>query len=122
MLLDLIGNIDIAAWNLAMLIVQRRCGPHKLAKALAYCVVNVSHIQRLFSPGLPDETLDSPQSLFRGSHIQAEYFAPAVPRADELSVPTMESTHPKNRKPMLLLVDDNKINLQVRESQFFLAS
>ncbi|KAL8366269.1 hypothetical protein RB595_004846 [Gaeumannomyces hyphopodioides] len=93
--------------------VSEPCGPHKLAKALAYCVVNTPHAPRPFSPGLPNEALAFPQSLFRRSHAQDEYVPPAASRADELPAPAVGTNHPEKRKPMLLLVDDNKINLQL---------
>jgi hypothetical protein len=112
--------------------VLRRCGPHKLAKAFASCLGNAATALQpleLLSPGLPYETLASPQSLFQSSpmdleqkhragHIQDDYFPlTTLSRSNEPLVPVPENAHARKRKPRLLLVEDNIINLQVSRSR-----
>jgi hypothetical protein len=76
-----------------------------------------------FSPEVAYGTLASPQSLFRISpeeqmyraeHFREEYFPPAKPSgANESLAPAADDTNAPKRKPLLLLVEDNRINLQV---------
>ena len=117
--------------------VLRRCGPHKLAKAFASCIgkaATASQPLPLLSPGLPYGTLASPQSLFRSSpedlehrhrvgHVQHDYFPlTTLSRANEPLVPVLENAHAEKRKPRLLLVEDNRINLQVPRSWLVIAA
>jgi len=113
-----------------------RYGPHKLAKAFAFCLSNASHSSTNFGPQLPplgtlDKGLASPQSLFRVSpdspyhpaelHLRGEYFpvgagfSPGKPSEgnQSLAVATCDNKA-TTRKPVLLLVEDNYINLKVR--------
>ncbi|KAH9204266.1 hypothetical protein DL95DRAFT_529330 [Leptodontidium sp. 2 PMI_412] len=118
--------------------VSKPCGPNKLAKAFAFCLSNASHspINRgphLSPLGTPDIGLASPQSLFRVSpgssfhpvelHLQGGYFpivAGSPPRKPSganksLALATCVNKATK-RKPVLLLVEDNHINLKLLET------
>jgi hypothetical protein len=119
-----------------------RCGPHKLAKAFKFCLdttlpptINVESSESSYTS--PASGVTSPQSLFIGSpsplaaagnvpdsRAQEEYFpitASLIPndtsRPSLASVAGSESTSstiiPAKRRPVLLLVEDNKINLRV---------
>jgi hypothetical protein len=111
-----------------------RCGPHKLAKAFAFCLGKasqlgtdrISHTSPLPMPLGPP---DSPQRLFalspRSSHpqwqySQDEYFptnvlSPVIASSlDGSAISTADSRKTDTLKPVLLLVEDNKINLKVR--------
>jgi hypothetical protein len=116
-----------------------RCSPQKLAKAFAFCLVAASqarteqsaHASPLSTPG---KILDSPQSLFAlssrtrspawelpanpgGFNMLDEYFpaGASLPpsRPDEASKPAAHFGEAGRLQPVLLLVDDNKINLRV---------
>jgi hypothetical protein len=116
----------------------QRYGPHKLAKAFAFCLGNASHSFTDHGPqfpplGAPDKGLASPQSLCRVSlgspihpvelHPQGECFPigagfspgkPSLPSEGNkaLAVATYDSKA-TTRRPVLLLVEDNYINLKV---------
>lgn len=72
-------------------------------------------------------TLPSPQSLFYktpeeithlrvdpGQYTLEDYFHTDKAPMDEPTAPGLRNEMPKKRRPMLLLVEDNVINLQVR--------
>jgi hypothetical protein len=72
----------------------------------------------------PDESLASPQSLFRVSpdpslhpvelHLQDEYFATGTGFSPGYPAGANKSSAPEEkRKPVLLLVEDNNINMKV---------
>jgi hypothetical protein len=112
-----------------------RYGPHKLAKAFAFCLSNASHSSTNHGPqlsplGTPDKGLASPQSLFRVSpdspfhpvelHLRGEYFpvgagfSPGKPSEENKSLVVATcSNKATTRRPVLLLVEDNYINLKV---------
>lgn len=107
--------------------LSNRFGPHKLAKAFAFCLENapqslVGSESPAASLRSPSVTLLSPQSLIRespGDTTQRvernfqEYFPPTKPsRATEYSLDAA-GDDPNKRKPVLLLVEDNIVNLQV---------
>jgi CheY-like chemotaxis protein len=103
--------------------VSKPCGPHKLAKAFAYC------LNKAIPQGSPPEvlspTLASPQSLFDKSPGERAYnrighYTPDDYFHSDTTVPANGSTAPglengplKRQRPILLLVEDNKINLQL---------
>lgn len=118
--------------------VSKPYGPHKLAKAFAFCLSNASHSSTNFGPQLPplgtlDKGLASPQSLFRVSpdspyhpaelHLRGEYFpvgagfSPGKPSEgnQSLAVATCDNKA-TTRKPVLLLVEVNYINLKLLET------
>ncbi|KIN05319.1 hypothetical protein OIDMADRAFT_177547 [Oidiodendron maius Zn] len=118
--------------------VSKPCGPHKLAKAIAFCLTIASHPPshhglKLSTLGSLSARLASPQSLFEISpdsslhlgelHSRSEYFptgvgpTPGQPsEANESSALPIFDKKATNRKPMLLLVDDNHINLKLLET------
>ncbi|RFU26643.1 hypothetical protein B7463_g9706, partial [Scytalidium lignicola] len=118
--------------------VSKPCGPHKLARALAFCLSNASHPTKKYGPQLPplqtpDEHLVSSQSLFKVSpsttfhlgelHSQGEYFPTGAGllsgnpfEATESSTLDTSANKATNRKPVLLLVEDNNINLRLLET------
>ncbi|RYP66490.1 hypothetical protein DL771_007750 [Monosporascus sp. 5C6A] len=109
--------------------VSKPCGPRKLAKAFMFCLGNASHVAQPFSSGVSTESLASPQNLFQslpedrhmswlGHHSGDDYFAPTTPsRVDEpLRLPengNADAEQEQKRKPLLLLVEDNGINLRL---------
>ncbi|OBT44393.1 hypothetical protein VE00_07055 [Pseudogymnoascus sp. WSF 3629] len=118
--------------------VSKPCGPHKLAKAFAFCLSNASHPPanrgRQLSPlRTPDKGRASQQGLLkvspdssfylREAHSQSEYlpvdagFSPGKPSevAKSLALATSASERTK-QKPVLLLVEDNHINLKLLET------
>jgi hypothetical protein len=120
-------NVDYANANPS----TGRCGPHKLAKAFAFCLANASNLSPRTTPGMVPGTLTSLQSFFSQypemtpnkdmdlSHSGDNYFSPvakpttvksstSTPPADKTNTSTEE-----RQKPMLLLVEDNEINLRV---------
>ncbi|KFY87320.1 hypothetical protein V500_07034, partial [Pseudogymnoascus sp. VKM F-4518 (FW-2643)] len=118
--------------------VSKPCGPHKLAKAFAFCLSNDSHPPANREPQLsplrtPDKGRASQESLLkvspdsslypREAHSQSEYlpvdagFSPGKPsevaKSSALATSASECT---KRKPVLLLVEDNRINLKLLET------
>jgi hypothetical protein len=112
-----------------------RCGPHKLAKAFMFCLSNTSNSSmncgsqlsplRALATGLASlQSLlkVSPDSSFHPVEVpsQSEYFtiSPGFPSgnpsgASESSVLALDTNKATKRKPLLLLVEDNDINLKV---------
>ncbi|KAK4450582.1 hypothetical protein QBC34DRAFT_402902 [Podospora aff. communis PSN243] len=110
--------------------VSKPCGPHKLAEAFDFCLQNISRSSAVTSPsmGAPSGAFSSPQnSLFAQtpdnyatdhSRAREDYFSGPEAKAETLTqqaaaAATAESSSsvPGERKPRLLLVEDNKINL-----------
>ncbi|OIW25120.1 hypothetical protein CONLIGDRAFT_718019 [Coniochaeta ligniaria NRRL 30616] len=98
--------------------VSKPCGPHKLAKAFAYCLDK--KLPQESPSGVPSPTLASPQSLIvkspeeRAYYMSDEYFhAGMMSPAAESAPDDLDDAVPKKQKPMLLLVEDNEINLQL---------
>ena len=107
-----------------------RCGPHRLAKALEFCLGTPAHSPEGGSPSrAPSEMENSPQSLFQRSPDsylpgmestpQDGYFASTAQSLE--AVVNGVSAHTtvsgvnviEKKKPKLLLVEDNEINLRV---------
>jgi len=114
--------------------VSKPCGPHKLAKAFAFCLSNASHPENRGSQLSPLQTLSKglafPQSLLNISpdssfhlgevHSSGGYVptgAESLPwstlEANEPSAPATYTSKATQRKPVLLLVEDNHINMKV---------
>jgi hypothetical protein len=95
-----------------------RCGPHKLAKAFAFCLNDTSHFLTNNKPQLsplraPAEVSPLPQSsskTFLESHMGDEYFPINAGVSSEGPAGNEKAT---KRKPVILLVEDNEINLKV---------
>ncbi|KAK3386575.1 hypothetical protein B0H63DRAFT_468018 [Podospora didyma] len=131
--------------------VSKPCGPHKLAKAFAFCLGKGNNLPFSgFGVGATvsvPPSIASPQSLFRKSpeeymarmgQMSDDYFPVTPPPPGDFDgSPTAESsidyvTMPRpaaaaavaeRQKPLLLLVEDNEINLQllstfVRKSKY----
>ena len=119
--------------------VSKPCGPHKLAEAFDFCLkdaVIMSSRATSPDPGAPADSIGSPhQSLFEPTpdapitvpltdafRPREDYFSSARTR-DEFSTPQAPiiaaaaeppiSPLPRDRKPKLLLVEDNQINLHL---------
>jgi hypothetical protein len=95
-----------------------RCGPHKLAKAFAFCLNNTSHFltssESQLSPlGALAEASVPLQSSSKTSpeiHLGDEYFPINVNVSSRCPAGNEKAT---KGKPVILLVEDNKINLKV---------
>lgn len=118
--------------------VSKPCGPHKLAKAFAFCLgdasyPSINHGSRSSPLGATYKDLVSPQSLFKVSpdsslyrgeqHLREEYFPssaaspPRTPfRASESLALAADANKAERQKPVLLLVEDNEINLKLLET------
>jgi hypothetical protein len=88
-----------------------RCGPHKLAKAFAFCLDDTSHFhtssESQLSPlGAPAEASAPPEI-----HLGDEYFPTNVNVSSKCPAGNEKAT---KGRPVILLVEDNKINLKVR--------
>ena len=100
-----------------------RCGPRKLSKAFVFCLGNAPDMAQPFSSfGLSSGSVTSQQSLLETlpeesppsrirANLRDEYFPPTMPSGADRILDT--STRGDNRKPLLLLVEDNEVNLRV---------
>ncbi|KAI9771344.1 MAG: hypothetical protein M1840_002314 [Geoglossum simile] len=93
------------------------CGPHKLAKAFAFCLNDTSHFHtnsesQLPPLGAPAGASTPPQSssrTFPEIHLGDEYFPINVGVSSECPAGNEKAT---KGRPVILLVEDNKINLK----------
>ncbi|RDL38283.1 Uncharacterized protein BP5553_02623 [Venustampulla echinocandica] len=114
--------------------VSKPCGPQKLAKAFTFCLSNASHPSTNRLPQLtplltPNESLSSPQSFLGASpdpafhprevHPRSRYFPTSI--GHPLGKPSegggslalgINSHKATNKRPVLLLVEDNYINMK----------
>jgi hypothetical protein len=87
-----------------------------------FCLGNAPDMTQLFSFGLSSGSVTSQQSLLETlpeesplsrmrANLRDDYFPPVTPSGADKILDT--STRGDNRKPLLLLVEDNNINLRV---------
>jgi len=92
-----------------------RCGPHKLAKAFAFCLNDASHFltnskSPLRAPAEASPPLQSSSKTSPESHMGDEYFPINAGISSEGPAGNEKAA---KRKPVILLVEDNEINLKV---------
>jgi hypothetical protein len=95
-----------------------RCGPHKLAKAFAFCLNNTSHFptssESQLSPlgalAKASVPLQSSSKTSPEIHLGDEYSPINVNVSSKCPAGNEKAT---KGRPVILLVEDNKINLKV---------
>ncbi|CAG8419685.1 unnamed protein product [Penicillium salamii] len=104
-------------------VISRPCGPHKLARFLQKCFDKDGTTSDLDSiaplnpnpeyPSAPAENAISPEHRTQGNDKPPTPNTSLNPLPEKVDLPPTETTTPEPRKPRVLVVEDNKINLNL---------